>query len=191
MSLCVIVSYLQGDPGRPGTSGPTGPPGEPGPKVNVNPGTSIVALDGADMRSQVLPSGFRRRGKNAEFCASSTGRQGKSWISRRSWTERKQSKTHNHLNTHSFCASCTSPVCFIFPGDPWKSRSQRRAGKTHRNSHALLHGYCVCVVFKLFLHYREEEETMDQRVIKDLMGHQERRYEIICNLYRNADHFLG
>lgn len=41
--------------------------------------------------------------------------------------------------------------------------------------------------FKLFLHYREEEETTDQRVIKDLMGHQERRYKIICDLYRNAN----
>lgn len=36
--------------------------------------------------------------------------------------------------------------------------------------------------FKLFLYYREEEETMEQRVIKDLMGNQEKRYEIICDL---------
>lgn len=45
--------------------------------------------------------------------------------------------------------------------------------------------------FKLFLHSREEEETTEQRVIKDLMGNKEKRYKIICDLYRNTNYFLA
>lgn len=42
--VCVLVSCLQGDPGRPGRSGPSGPAGDPGPKVNWTTGTGIAVL---------------------------------------------------------------------------------------------------------------------------------------------------
>lgn len=44
VSVCVLVSCPQGDPGRPGRPGPSGSTGEPGPKVNHNTWTGIAAL---------------------------------------------------------------------------------------------------------------------------------------------------